>query len=83
MKGKGADIFFEGSDKKAKSLKKKKVTFYLYPSAAEKLDEVWLALKGRNKQVTKSKIAEIGISKLLKEFEEEGQESTLSKYFLG
>lgn len=83
MKGKGADLFFEDSDKKAKSLKKKKVTFYLYPSVAQKLDEVWLALKGQNKQVTKSKVAEIGISKILKEFEEEGEESTLFKYFLG
>lgn len=83
MKGKGADLFLEESDKKDKSLKKKKVTLYLYPSVADKLDDVWLTLKSQDKKVSKSKIAEIGISRILKEYEEEGQESTLFKYFLG
>lgn len=85
MEGKGADLFFEDSNQKTKpqTPNKKKVTFYLYPSVAEKLDEVWLALKSQNNQVTKSKIAEIGITQILKEFEEEAQQSALSKYFLG
>ena len=84
MRGKGADLFFEDSGRReVASLRKKKVTFYLYPPVAEKLDAVWLALKERNKEVSKSKIAEIGISKILEELEEKGKESSLGQYFLG
>jgi hypothetical protein len=72
IKGKGADAFLAQDDapaqagRQAKEEKRKMVTFYLSPTLVEKLDDVWLDRRRKDRSVQKSHIVEEALSAYLK-----------------
>ena len=93
VKGKGAAIFL-GEDKPAsqhtnisvkqhtgKTVNTSKATFYLPIDLIDNLEDTWLSLRGKykNKKVAKSEIAQIALEEIIKEWEENQDNSMLVK----
>ena len=97
VKGKGGAIFL-GDDKPAsqqtnktvrkyagKPVNTSKATFYLPVDLIDDLEDAWLNLRGKykDKKVAKSEIAQIALQEIIKEWEENQDNSILVKRLTG
>lgn len=74
IKGRGADVFFNGEDtptfqppqKPQPDIKPVKVTIYLDPELASQLDQAWLRRKVKDKNAQKSHVVSEALEPFLK-----------------
>lgn len=87
IKGKGADIFFNNdhntgipeSQNTLKPAKQIKVTYFINDKTAEKLEEFWFKLRRKfnEKKISKSKIVEVAVNKIVTDWEENKDQSQI------
>jgi len=87
-KGKGADIFL-GDEEAAtaetaqETLAKEKASFYFTVEFLEKLDQIWMQLRMKNRKLTKSELVQVALEEMLYDYQQRREDSRLYQRLIG